>query len=93
MLKIGSVIDGKYRVLHQIGKGGMSIVYLCINEKANKQWAVKEVRKNGNASSEVIRQNLLTETSILKKLHHPHLPSIIDVIDQDDTYLILMDYV
>lgn len=45
MLKIGSVIDGKYRVLHQIGKGGMSIVYLCINEKANKQWAVKEVRK------------------------------------------------
>lgn len=93
MLKIGSIIDGKYRVLHQIGKGGMSIVYLCINEKANKQWAVKEVRKNGNASSEVIRQNLLTETSILKKLHHPHLPSIIDVIDQDDTYLILMDYV
>lgn len=93
MLKIGSVIDGKYKVLHQIGKGGMSIVYLCINEKANKQWAVKEVRKNGNASSEVIRQNLLTETSILKKLHHPHLPSIIDVIDQDDTYLILMDYV
>ena len=90
MLKIGSVIDGKYKVLHQIGKGGMSIVYLCINEKANKQWAVKEVRKNGNASSEVIRQNLLTETSILKKLHHPHLPSI---IDQDDTYLILMDYV
>lgn len=93
MLKIGSIIDGKYRVLHKIGKGGMSIVYLCINEKANKQWAVKEVRKNGNASSEVIRQNLLTETSILKKLHHPHLPSIIDVIDQDDTYLILMDYV
>lgn len=93
MLKIGSVIDGKYKVLHQIGKGGMSIVYLCINEKANKQWAVKEVRKNGNASNEVIRQNLLTETSILKKLHHPHLPSIIDVIDQDDTYLILMDYV
>ena len=93
MLKIGSVIDGKYKVLHQIGKGGMSIVYLCINEKANKQWAVKEVRKNGNASSEVIRQNLLTETSILKKLHHPHLPSIIDVIYQDDTYLILMDYV
>lgn len=93
MLKIGSVIDGKYKVLHQIGKGGMSIVYLCINEKANKQWAVKEVRKNGNASSEVIRQNLLTETSILKKLYHPHLPSIIDVIDQDDTYLILMDYV
>ena len=36
MLKIGSVIDGKYKILHQIGKGGMSTVYLAINEKANE---------------------------------------------------------
>jgi len=94
MLKIGSVIDGKYKILYQIGKGGMSTVYLAINESAGKQWAVKEVRKSGKASDEVIRQNLLTEINILKRLHHPHLPSIIDVIDRDDdTYLILMDYV
>ena len=45
MLKIGSVIDGKYKILNAIGHGGMSNVYLAINEKANKPWAVKEVRK------------------------------------------------
>ena len=93
MLEIGSVIEDKYTVLHEIGKGGMRNVYLCINKKANKQWAVKEVRKDGKASDEIVRQNLLAETDILKRLHHPHLPSIIDVIDQDDTYLILMDYI
>ena len=43
MLEIGSLIDGKYKILNQIGKGGMSVVYLAINEKANKTWAVKEV--------------------------------------------------
>lgn len=92
-LHVGSVIDGKYTILHQIGRGGMSTVWLALNEKANKQWAVKEVRKDGHASTEIIRQNLITETRILTRLHHPHLPSIVDVIDRKDTYLILMDYV
>ena len=31
MLEIGSVIDGKYKILNQIGKGGMSVVYLALN--------------------------------------------------------------
>ena len=43
MLKIGSVIDGKYKILNIVGKGGMSTVYLAMNEKANKQWAIKEI--------------------------------------------------
>lgn len=47
MLEIGSVIDGKYKILNQIGKGGMSVVYLALNERANKTWAIKEVRKDG----------------------------------------------
>ena len=95
MLEIGSVIGGKYRILAEIGHGGMSTVYLALNEKANKQWAVKEVRtEGGNAKDkDVIRQNLIAETSILRELRHPHLPTIIDIIQEDDSYLILMDYI
>ena len=93
MLEIGSLIEGKYRVLHQIGKGGMSNVYLALNEKVNKQWAIKEVRKNVSTDHEVIRQNLIKEAKILTKLRHPHLPSIVDVIDREDTFLIVMDYI
>ena len=93
MLEIGSLIDGKYKILNQIGKGGMSVVYLAINEKANKTWAVKEVRKDGVQNYEVVRQGLIVETDLLKKLKHPNLPSIIDVIDEDDTFLIVMDYI
>ncbi len=93
MLEIGSVVDGKYKILNKIGQGGMSIVYLAMNERANKPWAIKEVRKDGVSNYEVVKQNLIAETDILKRLDHPNLPSIIDVIDCEDTFLIVMDYI
>lgn len=93
MLEIGSVLDGKYKILNQIGKGGMSVVYLAMNEKANQQWAVKEVRKDGVRNYEIVKQGLVAETDILKKLNHPHPPRIIDVIDKEDSFVIVMDYI
>lgn len=93
MLEIGSLVDGKYKILNKVGQGGMSVVYLAMNEKANKQWAVKEVRKDGVKDFEVVKQGLVAETDILKKLNHPNLPSIIDVIDTDDSFIIIMDYI
>ncbi|MDO4413749.1 MAG: serine/threonine-protein kinase [Erysipelotrichaceae bacterium] len=93
MLKIGSVLDGKYKILQEIGHGGMSVVYLALNERANKTWAVKEVRKDGGNDNEVVSQSLIAETEMLKKLNHPNLPSIIDVIDTKDSIIIVMDYI
>lgn len=93
MLQVGSLLDGKYKILNEIGHGGMSTVYLALNERANKTWAVKEVRKEGGANSDVLSQGLVAETEMLKKLNHPHLPSIIDVIDKDDSFIIVMDYI
>ena len=66
---------------------------MAINEKANKTWAVKEVRKDGVLNFEAVKQGLVAETDILKKLSHPNLPSIIDVIDNDDSFIIIMDYI
>lgn len=93
MLEIGSLVDGKYKILSEIGHGGMSVVYMAINEKANKTWAIKEVRKDGVLDFEAVRQGLIVETDLLKKLRHPNLPSIIDVIENSDNFLIVMDYI
>ena len=93
MLEIGSLIDGKYKILNEVGHGGMSVVYLAMNERANKQWAIKEVRKDGVEDFEVVKQSLVAETNMLKKLSHPSLPDIVDVIDEDDRFLIVMDYI
>ncbi len=93
MLEVGSLVDGKYRILRVVGKGGMSVVYQAVNEKANKIWAIKEVRKDGVQDYEIVKQNLVDEIDILKRLNHPNLPSIIDVIDSGDSFLIVMDYI
>ncbi|MDO5476288.1 MAG: serine/threonine-protein kinase [Eubacteriales bacterium] len=93
MLEVGSLLDGKYKILNEIGRGGMSVVYLALNERANKTWAVKEVRKDGGNDTTVVSQGLVAETEMLKKLDHPNLPSIIDVIDKDDSFIIVMDYI
>lgn len=93
MLEIGTVIDKKYKILNKIGQGGMSVVYLAMNERANKQWAIKEIRKDAAAASEINMASIRTETEMLKNLSHPNLPSIIDIIDYEDSILIVMDYI
>lgn len=93
MLEIGSLVDGKYKILSEIGHGGMSVVYMAINEKANKTWAVKEVRKDARMDFNIVRRGLMAEIDTLKRLKHPYLPSIVDVIEDDETFIIVMDYV
>lgn len=93
MLEIGSLVDGKYKILNVIGHGGMSVVYMAINEKANKTWAIKEVRKDGKMDFNLVKQGLVAEIDTLKKLKHPNLPSIVDVIEDDDSFIIVMDYI
>lgn len=94
MTQIGSVIDGKYEILKEIGRGGMSFVYLAMDKRLNKQWAVKEINKKGNGKNdEVIINSLLTEAHLMKKLDHPALPRIVDIIDNGVTIYVIMDYI
>ena len=44
MAEIGSIIDGKYEILTELGHGGMSVVYLTMDRRLKKQWAVKEAK-------------------------------------------------
>lgn len=89
MLENGFLVDGKYKILDVIGRGGMSIVYLAINEKANRSWAVKELIRTDPRAVGISKK----ETDLLKKLHHPGIAGIVDVIEQKESQLIVMDYV
>lgn len=94
MTEIGTVIDGKYEVLREIGRGGMSVVYLAMDTHLNKQWAVKEIRKKGSGQhDEVVINSLLAEANLMKKLDHPALPRIVDIIDNGITIYVVMDYI
>ena len=94
MTEIGTVIDGKYEVLREIGRGGMSVVYLAMDTHLNKQWAVKEIRKKGNDKNDAsVVNSLLAEANMMKRLDHPALPRIVDIIDNGVTIYVVMDYI
>lgn len=94
MTEIGTVIEGKYKILAEIGRGGMSVVYLAMDQRLNKQWAIKEIRKKGNGKNdEVVVNSLLAEANLMKRLDHPALPRIVDIIDNGVTIYIVMDYI
>lgn len=89
MLETGSVVDGKYKILNVIGRGGMSVVYLAMNERVNKQWAIKEIVKNDYQKFELDKK----EIELMKRIKHTHLPNIVDVIEKENSLLIVMDYI
>ena len=101
MLTKDMIIDNKYKILDEIGSGGMSTVYRATVERSGKIWAVKEV-KITETDDAIARQCLKTEIEILKNLNHSaipqkirtKIPEIADVIDNgDDGMIIIMDYI
>lgn len=94
MAQRGSIIDNKYEILKEIGRGGMSIVYLAMDKRLNKQWAIKEIRKDARDEySKVNVQALIKEANLMKRLDHPALPRIVDIIDDGELIYIVMDYI
>ncbi|MBE6817532.1 MAG: serine/threonine protein kinase [Ruminococcaceae bacterium] len=92
----GTVIDGKYEILKEIGRGGMSVVYLAMDNRLNKQWAVKVIQRQGiGKNNEVIINKVPDDTELMKRLDHPAIPRIVDIIDRadDPQIYIVMDYV
>lgn len=94
MAEIGTIIQGKYEILKLIGKGGMSRVYLAMDQNLNKQWAVKEIEKRAmDKNNEVVIQSAMAEANMMKKLDHPSLPRIVDIIDKEHVIYVVMDYI
>ncbi len=94
MAYMGEIIDGKYEILREIGRGGMSVVYLAMDKRLNKQWAIKEFRKDkDDLSKQIALKALLDEANLMKKLDHPTLPRIVDIIDNSQNVYVIMDYI
>lgn len=87
MLKIGTLLDDKYKVMKDIGQGRWGRVYQAENLKLGNYWAIKEI-----SLIEESPVNLLAEPEILKKLNHPSLPRIVDFINTGDYLYIVEDY-
>ena len=92
MFPRGAVVGGKYEILRVIGRGGMSVVYQVNDLHLSRNWALKAVRRDGVENEVLIRRGLATEIGVLKRLSHPGLPRIVDVIEEADMICVVMDY-
>lgn len=99
MAEVGTLIDGKYEVLRLVGEGGMSRVWLVSDKRLNKLWAAKEIKRTArDVNDETVVQSLIAEANLMKRLDHPALPRIVDIIEDgsnedDSTLYVVMDYV
>ena len=88
------IIDGKYEILKELGKGGMSQVYLATDLTLDKLWAIKQIDKTSEEyKCTVNKEQVASEIKIMKDLSHPLLPRIVEAIDTEDYLYIVMDYI
>lgn len=94
---VGTIIDGKYELLKLIGQGGTFKVFLAMDVRLNKIWAVKILRDDYHDvdydKQGVLRETALHEASLLKSLNHPAIPSVVDIIDVPGCFATVQDYV
>lgn len=86
---IGKEIGGRYKLLKLVGRGGISEVYLAIDMRLNKTWAIKACRKIDCFALTAV----LSGATMMKQLNHEGLPMIVDIIDEEQYLFIVMEYV
>ena len=89
---VGRLLDGRYRVLSHIADGGMASVYLAVDERLDREVAVKIMRRE-LVSDETFASRFRREARSAARLSHPNVVAVHDQgVDGDDMYL-AMEYV
>jgi len=79
---------------YELGRGGMSKVYLARDIKLNMDWAIKVLDISSKSShAKIYKIATEKEVSLLKSLKHPALPRIVDYFLMDEKMYIVMDYI
>ena len=85
-----TLLAGRYRHLSTLGTGGMARVHLCEDERLGRRVAVKQMH---SAAPEDSALRLQREARLGASLSHPNLVSVFDIETEDESVLIVMEYV
>jgi len=88
----GSVVDGRYSVLHRLGSGGMADVWLVEDTHLQRRVALKILHKRFAQDREFV-ERFRREAESAARLQHPHIVSVYDRGEVEGTYYIAMQYV
>ncbi|MBP3493849.1 MAG: protein kinase [Oscillospiraceae bacterium] len=90
---VGTTVDGRYSVLKMIGRGGASEIYLALDTRINKAWAIKVFDKNDKRFNELMRDMFLWEARMMMELKHPAIAAVADIVEDEKNLCIVMEYI
>lgn len=90
MIKPGDLIEGKYRIINQIGRGGMAVVFLAEDESLQRRTALKALPFNMIHDGACV-ENFINEAKKAAQLNHPNIVTIFNVgkTDEGQPYFIV----
>ncbi len=88
---VGQVL-GHYRVLEQIGAGGMGLVFRASDQQLERDVAIK-VLPSGMLADEAARKRFRREALALAKLNHPNIGTVYEFGSQEGLDFLVMEYV
>jgi len=89
-LRPGSMIDGRYKILRELGSGGLSTVYLGRHELMKKDFAIKVLQIKYSSEAKMV-QRFQREARAASSLSHPNLVAVHDfnIGDDGQAYMVM----
>ena len=87
---------GRYKIIKELGRGAMGVVYHAVDPNIGRPVAIKTIRLAEVTNAEErgrLRERLFREARSAGRLSHPGIVTIYDVDQQGDTAYIAMEFV
>ena len=89
MLTPETLLQGRYRIIRQLGQGGMGAVYEAVDERLDTTVALKETL----FADERLRKQFEREARLLARMHHPALPRVSDHFSENEGQFLVMQFI
>lgn len=89
---MNDVLGNRYQIIKKIGSGGMAIVYLAKDLSLDRKVAIKVLRDEYTEDS-TFRRHFQKEAVAIARLSHNNIVGIYDIITDDETMCLVMEYV
>ncbi len=82
---------GRFRIIKELGRGGMGVVFQGYDEILERYVAIKRIPIKGVNPSRI--ESIKEEAKLIAKLNHPAIVNVFDVFEDEDFLYIIMEYV
>ena len=91
-----TILNGKYRIEREVGRGAFGEVYLATHLLLNAPLAIKVLRKDAPGVGSVefgrFRERFLQEAQLGKRLNHPNVVRVDDFIEDAGVLYLVMEF-